>query len=229
MAIVKYSSSFDELRGKLGNSVFQRCGQSLSIRSLSNVKQLQSADMLNTKVEFAELCAFWRTMSFAQKQTFSDNAPSYPTLDSFGNPIVLNAFQLFMYKNRVRQLFSAYPINNCVPYSITPYFNIINQAINLSPVQFKFTLFDNLPYPRYILIYLSEPLNSPNDRQMPNMKFFGLIGSQNAGTVDFSSTFISFFKTVPYAGQFIYILARTFDDITNCFVDVPIGCKYVNP
>lgn len=228
MAVVKYSSSIDEIRGKLGNSIYQRCGQSLSIRSNGSVRQSQSADMIETKQNFSSLCQTWRSMTFAQKQSFSDNASTYPTYDGFGNAIILNAFQLFIYINRVKFLCDSTPITTCVPYSVAPFFNIINQSITLSPVSFKFTLFDNLVAPRNIMIYLSEPLNSPNDRQQPNLKFLSTVDYMAAGSRDMSSLFLPSFKVRPVAGQFIWILCRTINLSNGSWVDVPLGSKFVN-
>jgi hypothetical protein len=228
MAIVKYSSSVDEVRGKLGNSIFQKCGQSLSIRATGGNNCGSSVSANASRNKFLALVAFWRTMSIADKASWVTVAPTYPTKNSFGVPIVLNGFQLFILCNRVRQLISNFPDGVGKAYSVTPYFNIAIQRIVLTPLSFKFTLFDVLLSETNILIYLSDPLNYPQDGTMPNMRYFANISSRPSGVVDLSTEFGAFYNVMPVHGQFIWILTRTWYSVSNSWVDVPLLSHYVN-
>lgn len=99
MAVIKYNALVSELKGSIGGSTFQKCGQSLSVRSNPSHKKCFTQSGQNLRNTFLLVADYWRALTLAQKQAWAAVASTYPTYDKFGNPIVLNGYQIFMYVN----------------------------------------------------------------------------------------------------------------------------------
>jgi hypothetical protein len=99
MATVKYSESINEIKGKVGNSVFQRFGMSFGIRSMVYNAFSRSNEAVEYRLKFTTIANAWSTLSAAQKSNWVMVSSSYPAFDRFGNPIKLTGFQVFMQVN----------------------------------------------------------------------------------------------------------------------------------
>lgn len=219
MAVVKYSSIITEIKGKVGGNVFQKCGQSLSMRVNQSQITSNSPKSLKTRNNLRDLASTWARMTLAQKTTWLTNAASYPTFDRFGNRIVLNPYQLFMRQNRVTQLVSTTPV-----LSASAYANIANNVSALDAYYrgtqtFNITIDPTLPANQYVFYYISDAL-PPNSYQIPtNIRFCGYTNPSAQGVYNIYSKVTPAFKIVPAVGECFYFLARSVNVVTGQWAD----------
>jgi hypothetical protein len=116
MAQVEYGSLVTRINGKVGGHVFQRCGQTLSLRNKAAVKFSTSEDSLLTRSDFSQIANAWRALTDEERNSFTYYANTYPTFDRLGNPVVLSAYQLFIYLNRSLVALHRPLLTTCTPY-----------------------------------------------------------------------------------------------------------------
>lgn len=219
MAIVKYGSTVTEIKGKLGGTVFQRCGQSLSIRVQQSQIKPTNTRNYNTRNGMRILAAAWRAMSTAQKLSFVTNAPSYPTNARFGGTIVLYGYQLYTYINRVVQLVSSVPIVTCASYvNIAGYVSDLGVGyigaqsliVGINPA---------VPALRRVLIYVSALLPRGTQQVPTKLRFCGAIVGGSVGNINIYAMVMSGLDRPPVAGDNLYILLRTVSTSSGLWAD----------
>lgn len=96
MARVKYGSIITELKGSIGGQTFQSIRGGFIIRNKPVSPKVRSRVQSGTRTIMGLLAQSWRTLSDAQRTTWSAVAPSYPHTDKFGDPASFTGYQLFI-------------------------------------------------------------------------------------------------------------------------------------
>ncbi len=97
MAVVKYGSLVSEVRGSIGGVTFQRCGQSLSIRSNPSHVKAKSDMAMVCRARLQYLANKWSQLKKSSKDAWALAALDWPSFDRFGSPKILSGYQLFIY------------------------------------------------------------------------------------------------------------------------------------
>ena len=171
MATIKYSPTVSEITGKLGNSVFQRMGQSLGIRNTA-VRGYSFGDAaVAHRILFSRLALAWQSLSSADRLTWVTYAPAYPAVNRYGESINLTGYQLFIQLNMVRSLYYSPILTTCIPYYMidTPSYSL--GAISASTETWTFNSLAITPTNMRLLIYASELYTSACIDRNPKTKF----------------------------------------------------------
>lgn len=219
MARVKYGTIVTEIKGKLSGSVFQKCGQSLSLRSNPSKLISRSPASMITRNNFRKLASLWHTLDAEQRYTFSANAPGYPTFDKWGNRITLSDYQLFIFINRVLQLTGTEPVSEANPYQNVAATDCYFGTYSISGQSFPIVLNDYMPADHALIAYISDQLPA-NSYRVPLQRF--------AVSVNLASDILSWdiydqvsegFKNQVIAGKNFYCLIREVDLLTGIWSD----------
>jgi hypothetical protein len=204
MATLKYGSIVTEIKGKLGGHVFQRCGQSLSVRTISARRLTSSLLKSISKTQFGSVASQWRKLSNAQKTNWSNIAPTYPTVDKFGNDIVLSGYQLYQYINKRYLLISNQCVNTGIPYNPPPMSVIDFNAFSIFGASFTLLWSFAIPAGTQALLYVSEPYSSQRLVSNPLMTFCTSIPAGTAQGTNFYNAVYNHFKNKPIVGNSFY-------------------------
>lgn len=218
MARVQYGSLVTNLKGKIGGHVFQRCGQSGSLRSKSTVVSSQSSYSQATRNQFSSLASEWRSLTTSQRNSFSIQASTYPTFDSYGNPIVLTGYQLFMYINRT-VLMAGYPIvTTCVPYAAPPI--VPGYVASLDPdfPEWIIELDGYVTNPVVCLIYASQWYTPPRLITSPKMIYVNKITQADGGAQEIYPEYVARYGSTFNLGWIVYLEYWFLNTTTGCAI-----------
>jgi hypothetical protein len=162
MATVKYGSIITEIRGSLQGHTFQKIGSSLSMRTNPRKSSNTSSNGAARRSTLSLLSNHWISLTPSQKQSFSDYAFTYPTRDKYNNPVVLSAYQLFMYIAFKRYMFDNTLITVCYPFSNPTGFIASIGTVNLTSNQALVWCPDPVPVNTFLMIYTTVPSFSLN-------------------------------------------------------------------
>lgn len=217
MAIVKYGLIVTELIGKFGGSVFQRCGQSLSLRKSATYPTSVANSVLHSRFDFGILASTWREMSLSDRETFNTHAASYPAYDKFGNVIVLTGYQLYIYLNRKLLLCGVSLVTSCTAYAPPSACGIDFGDINLTSGVFNVRVLGTLPASHYVMFYISDQINSI----VPNLackKWFSFAATGlTSSYTDYLTTLLASFKNSAIIGKSVYIDVYLVNALTGNF------------
>lgn len=201
MAVVQYGTLVTEIKGKVGGNVFQRCGQSLSLRVKGGKRQSNGNRTLTAKNQMALLASEWRSLSGAEYATWKDNAASYPAVDRYGNTIVLSPYQLFVQLNRVLQIIGEPLVRVCDAYNppligddnIGPYVSGSDSCLYNTSVSLAAGFF--------IIIYVSQPKRYLESGGWQKYRYACLITNADANGTNIFDRLQAAFNQAPQYGQ----------------------------
>jgi len=204
MAIVKYGGVVTEIKGLFSGAVFQRCGQSLSLRCQPSVRVSQSPDSFMTRSNMTIISNGWAGVSESQKADWTYLANTYPTVDRYGNPIVLTGYQLFVHVNMPLVRAGA----ECVlaAYAYNPPANTIEAVavmhVNLS--DFAIAANGVVDSQQLLLLYLSDPLPANCVLSHPKIRYFRSFDENYNFADAFFEEYIAWAHQTPVIGKWYY-------------------------
>lgn len=139
MAVVKHTGLIDELRGKLGGSVFQRNpgGQICRVGKLYHRTALYF-NMPQTSIT-PSVSAGWKNLTPTQRATWQAQTINYPSTDKYGNPRTPSAYTLYVRINaRLAALRLPLLSTASAPTSLTSIVGTIVGVGPLGPLTFTF-------------------------------------------------------------------------------------------
>ncbi len=157
MAVVKYGSLVSEVRGSIGGVTFQRCGQSLSVRSNPTHVKAKSELALLCRARLQALANKWSTLAKAKKDTWPVAALDWPSFDKFGSPKILSGYQLYVYINTYRVMLGLQPLTGAPTYNPPGLWGV---TLNRCVAADNELVFDCASAPAsnaYLLLFLSAP------------------------------------------------------------------------
>jgi len=218
MAIVKYGAVITEIKGKVSGSVFQRCGQSLSLRSNPSHRKASTSFGSVARNNFAFVANYWQSLSQAQKDVYASVASSYPTLDKFGEPIILTGFQLFVYLNRVLRLVTSNLVDDAVSYSPPGIITVDCDPFRLATQSFIF--YSDLPLPANcaVLLYVSECYNSAPLFNSVKYHFCCALNADFSAGEDLFLQVFNSFRRPCAVGQVFFWRTLLQNKLTGCYI-----------
>lgn len=215
MGSVKYGSIVTEIKGKLGGHVFQKCGQSLSIRTNSSKRLPQSKQAVSARHNVSYLASYWKNLTQAQKDSYTNNAHTFPTVDKYGNPIILTGYQLFFSLAAKLLLVPTDPVDNCVTYSPPSISDIDFDPFDISTSQFNLLYNNPIASTEVVLLYVSDPLPGTRYIKSPKYRFCTIIQDDAEPGDNYFLTVSNSFSTPPKVGYSFYWLAVKIDYTTG--------------
>ena len=217
MAVVKYGSIVTELIGKIGGHVYQKCGQSHSVRSNPSRKVSQSSFSLIQRGKFAQLASLWNSITVDEKQSFQTNAHTYHTFNKYGESTVLTAFQLFMMLNTPLVMAGFPAVTTAIAYVTPP-----NPGLICSTFSATYNLVElynaNIVGSDYrVIVYMSRPYPTFFGRKHPEKTYVAALEvSVNLST----NVFLDYIAKMPEPLSLVskyYVEAWIHQLSTGCF------------
>ena len=218
MASVKYGTIVTELKGKLGGQVFQKCGQSLSLRSNPTHRTPQSSQALKARQDVTRLASYWRSLTQAQKDSYTTNAASFPTVDKFGNPIVLTGYQLFFMLSKRLLLVPTDPIDNCVAYNPPGISDIDFDPFSIGSTSFDLLFNNPILSTEVVLLYATDLVPFTRYISSPKYTFVTIIQDDAEEGDNYYTDLVNHFSTPPVEGYSFYWQAIKLSYLTGQFI-----------
>ena len=96
MAKVLYGAFIVELKGKVGGSCFQANRYGFTLRNKPMSPKGGSMAQSGQRSKMVEVSQVWGQLTDAERTAWNSISGSWPHLDSFGNPVQLTGFNLFV-------------------------------------------------------------------------------------------------------------------------------------
>lgn len=96
MAVILPASIFDQIKGTIGQSVFQTSPYGQIVKTRPGRKGLPTIAQSRIQQNLAVGVALWRALTNAQRAAWAAAAPDFPSIDRFGNPFVPTGYNLFL-------------------------------------------------------------------------------------------------------------------------------------
>lgn len=105
MAKILFGGGVTAASGSVAGNVYSRNANGAYIRNKGIPTNANSLAQQSARAAFTIAAKLWQTLSVAQKQSFADQVPNYPYIDSLGQSKTYTASQLCSAVNgRIRQL-----------------------------------------------------------------------------------------------------------------------------
>ena len=118
--IIFSGAGITEIRGKAGGSVFSRNASGAFWRNRVNPVNPQTSRQLAVRSGFTSISTQWRDLTNAERQAWSDFAPTMPFQDALGQSKIYTGNQLFMKLNQsLTQASPATPLLTSPPSPVT--------------------------------------------------------------------------------------------------------------
>jgi hypothetical protein len=215
MAVVKYGSLVTNIKGKLGGHVLQRCGQSNSIRTNAFRARTSSLPKMSSNLSMSVICSKWRSLTNAQRIVWSTIAPSYPTVDKYGNSIVLTGYQLFILINKRFALAGAGLITTGVTYLAPTLSDIDFNPFTIATTEFRLLWNYPIAAGSFVLLYVTEPVHNTRYISNPHYHYSTTINAGTAVNTNFYNLVRASMHTKPVVGDSFYWIAYKVDQASG--------------
>lgn len=218
MAVVNYGFGVAEIRGTIGSTTYQKCGQSKSMRINTQHKAPQSQLARISRQNFSIIANAWRILSLVTQTNWTNAAHTYPTVDSFGNAVILTGYQLFFYINRVRQLYNGVIVTTASNYIGPAISDIDFDPISVATSHWNLLWNNAIAANTVVLIYISPmyPGNSYNAN--PKYYFAFAIPPGTAVGTNFYAQYLAAAKFPPVTGMSFYWKALKVNQISGNYI-----------
>jgi len=149
---------------------------------------------------FAELSRTWRTLTNAQRESWSSLGDQLKKKDSLGQVYSLTGLQIYQSFNMIRKLISLDPLTTA-PVLGSTWIPVLDH-VSAEPGEMNVTLTQAVQSQKALLVYASPPLSA--GRQFNKIyRFMGYI-EENEDNLDFTTSYIEAFGA-PRVGQVVWI------------------------
>lgn len=137
MAVIQYSALVTQLRGKLGGSQFNKghAGYTLQRKSTPTIRQTKAQQIQRQRVAMAQ--RMWKEETEARKLQAQQCAMANPTVDRFGQQVVLSGYNQYVKMMTYRQLHNPFqgpnPFTNAI---LTTSVNSARLELNISSLAY---------------------------------------------------------------------------------------------
>jgi hypothetical protein len=218
MAVVEYGSLVTDIKGKIAGHVFQRSGQSKSLRTNRYPLKSMSNYAIDNRSKFGQIAVQWKSLTNAQRQSFVDNAPSYPTYDSYGNHINLTGYQLFILINRLCQVGTVPLITTCVTYSAPSHLIQSITAFVTGTSTITWNRVSAIPDRHIVKVFCSDPSHAPSYSTHPKLYYCTYLSYGLPNNSNIYSSIWPQLRIKPIAGQQLYFYFYTINYDTGQYV-----------
>jgi hypothetical protein len=184
MASVKYSSFVDEIKGRVGNAVFQKLGKSFGIRSQVYNRYSDSIKAKQSRYNMSYLATVWASLTVEQVQLWNSIAPSWPAYNRYNQPIDLTGYQLFLQVNLMLLAANIELIRDAQPFVPVDIIGCQFLDCHLSTSTFNL-LFDGPAFPnQYQFAYASQEYPCASADRNPKTFFLGQYNDNAVRTIN---------------------------------------------
>lgn len=120
------------IKGSRGGATFQKIGGVYCIRHRSVPTDKRRERQTAQRQRFDVFQKFWRTLDSMEKQTFRDEAPSYPRINSLGVEYEISGINLQQSSNTFLHTAGENPITEAQPPNFIPAFTIDQLTLDIS-------------------------------------------------------------------------------------------------
>jgi hypothetical protein len=172
MASVNYTAAVDEIRGKVGGSVFQGMAQTTSLRAKAAHRVSASQAALHSRHIFQQVSQVWGNMSGPTKQTWHNAAPTYPHYNKFGKATKINGYQLFIRLNTLLLTIGESIVTTASNYAQATNYSFDPGDWNLTTSHFDCKSTNAMPANYRCIVSLSKTYYDPSNLLFPKYKFY---------------------------------------------------------
>jgi hypothetical protein len=215
MANVMYSAGIDEIRGKIGGTVYQRSNNVMAARRNTTLPLSFSAQQMRRKIDFHQVCEHWHTLSIAQKTQWNTVSNTYPTVDKFGNHVKRNEYQIYLKVNMPYYLAFGSFIDNGVIYVAPTRYTVATGTINLGNGEFYLQV-PNMTAQVRQNVYISHLHSSSVRPNHPHFMYLMTLDYTMAGFKNIFSPMKHLLNGIFYTGYNIVLMFMSVDATTGC-------------
>ena len=206
MARIQYGALVTELKGKIGGTVFQSGRYGFQVRNKPTPIRTASGVQARVRGIMLTVSKAWRTLTSAERLAFDAIAPSWPALDSFGNPMLLTGYNVFCKTNWWLSQMDL-PMNNVasLPAALWQPTSLgLNVAVGTSTFELSFlpTPIDNFTT---AVIYVSGQVSAGRSTPPSNMSTIAGLAVGTVSPADISAFFTVKSGTFPTAGNRVFV------------------------
>jgi hypothetical protein len=215
MANVMYSAGIDEIRGKIGGTVYQRSNNVMTARRNAPLPLSFSDQQMRRKIDFNTVCQHWHTLSLAQKTQWNAVANSYPTVDKFGNHVKRNEYQIYLKVNMPYYLAFGSFIDNGVTYVAPTRYPTYTGTINLGSEAFFLTV-PNMTAQVRQNVYISHLHHMSQQPSRPHLMYLLTLDYTMAGNKNIYYQMRTLLNHIFYPGYSIILMFMSVNATTGC-------------
>lgn len=115
MAVVQYTGIVNQLRGKLNGSVFNKARTSFTLQKKQQQTKGSKGSQSEIRNVFSDVQRSWKTTTISERVDWQLSAQNNPTLDRFGNQVVLSGYNQYIKANVVRWYATGIFSNDVLP------------------------------------------------------------------------------------------------------------------
>lgn len=109
MAVVQYSAIVNQMRGKLGGSVFNKSKNANTVQRKQQQPQGARGYQSEVRNFFSKFQRTWKSLTNAQRTNWQTTAVNNPTRDRFGNLTTLSGYNQFIKASMLAEYANATP------------------------------------------------------------------------------------------------------------------------
>jgi hypothetical protein len=217
MGIVLYGGGVDQIKGKVGGSVFQKMGQSLGVRGYRSNCTSNSSLARNRRFSMNVLAQAWTNLSSVQRNSWISAAPTYPAFNRYGAAIVLSPYQLFVKINKRQLVFGGSLILSAINYNIEHYLSFNMSPINYGTNHLDITLLEALSGSHTLLLYLTKIASIGINTQNLKYNFWISLANDAATTINLWSFLPDNYKINPGTSKSFNVLSLGVNSSTGIY------------
>lgn len=134
MAVVQYSAIVNQLRGKLGGSVFNKSKNAFTLQKKQQQPKGSRGFQSEVRNFFAKFQRTWKTITASQRTQWGVTASNNPTRDRFGNQTILSGYNQYVKANMLAEYCNA--VAPATPYT-SPAPPFVVHSMSLGQVVFS--------------------------------------------------------------------------------------------
>jgi len=218
MASVKYSSIVDEIKGRIGNVVFQRMGSSYGIRSQVSNAFSKSKAAVDSRNLLTSQALRWNALSAADKKTWIDIAPTWPAKDRYGVAISLTGYQLFIQVSLLLLSCGLSTIDVAQPFVLPDTFGIVVDPCTVAAQEFYVHFTGPGFANQKLLIYCSQEYPSYSKDANPKLYFVDNVGLTGSADINLYDKVLARSSAGLHAGKAVFIEIIAIDPSSGSYV-----------
>lgn len=210
MALLKLSMLITSINGKLGGSVISNTNNGYVARQNSFTNQPLTPSNSIRHVLVQQITQVYRTLTTAQKDTYTNEIPNYPYVNKAGDNVLYNTYQLFIKLNLNLQNIGEPVKLNAPPFVAVGTVTIDQLFASVTQIWVDYSGKNSTDS----LIIYGAPYR--NDTLLPNKREFRqvqvIVDNSLSAIVNIQTNYFAIFGA-PLTGQRVYIATKSI--VTN--------------
>jgi len=204
MARIKFSPIISEVKGKLGNIVFQGGKSGIIMRERALPRNLNTNAQIVSRTNLAKVKSAWQVLSTTDLNSWISFATFFSKKTKFNQQKALSPYELFMQHNSVRIQSNLEILENTSLY--TSSLDQVLTGITLVPNVSLSVECEGVPANsnEYMFVYISRPFKPSASISKSEVRFM-LAGSNAINPTNITTQYINAFSRLPNVGEKVLI------------------------